>query len=242
MSINTITYDGKAIPNFVTITGVKVQVLPDIENKFLSAPRMTGVIDAGHNLGTKIISIDIMIKDSSLGAIDKSEKIAEWLRVDDLKSRKLVLPSHPNSYYLAKPNNSIELSDNIRTFRGTIEFLCTNPFRISSTTVTVEGNSTTYRGTANTSPILELRVTSPCPNIQLSVKNRGYNNFINLVGPFVLGDVIKIDLKTTKTYKNGKEDMKLWGLNSKPHKLCKGSNTYTLSNATLTLKYEENFA
>lgn len=238
----SVLYDDVEIPNFITITNVSVQVLPNIENNFLSAPRMVGAIDAGHSLGTKIISLDFLIKDKSIGAVEKSELLAEWLRIDDLKARKLVLPSHRGSYYIAKPNNSINLTDNITTYKGTIEFICINPYRFSDILMNVEGTKVIYAGSINTDPVLVLNVTSNCETIKLEIKNRTYDNFINLIGPFVVGDVIKIDLSTSKLYKNDVEDMSLWGLNSNKHKLCKGINEYSLNNATLLIQYREVYA
>ena len=50
----SIKYDGVEIPNFITITNIKTQVLPNIENKLLQAPRAIGAIDVGTNYGTKV--------------------------------------------------------------------------------------------------------------------------------------------------------------------------------------------
>ena len=45
----SIKYDGIEIPSFITITNIKTQVLPSIENKLLQAPRSIGAIDVGTN-------------------------------------------------------------------------------------------------------------------------------------------------------------------------------------------------
>ena len=72
----SIKYDNVLIPNFIKITNVKTQVLPNIENKFLQAPRSIGAIDVGTNYGTKVITISFIFKDNSLGFIEKSEALA----------------------------------------------------------------------------------------------------------------------------------------------------------------------
>lgn len=233
----SIKYDGVGIPNFVTITNIKTQVLPSIENKLFQAPRSIGAIDVGTNYGTKIITISFVFKDNSLGFIEKSEALASWLRVDDLKARKLVLPSHPNSYYLAKPNNSIELDDNITMAKGEIEFICLNPFRIDGNQTTQTNNSFNYKGSAKTDPILEIIVKNAANNIKVSVSNEGYNNYISLVGNFGAGDKLKVDLKNNKVYLNDNLNMSLWGLDSKAHKICKGNNNYSVSNGNLIVRY-----
>jgi predicted phage tail component-like protein len=237
----SIKYDNVLIPDFIKITNVKTQVLPNIENKFLQAPRSIGAIDVGTNYGTKVITISFIFKDNSLGFIEKSEALASWLRVDDLKARKLVLPSHPDSYYLAKPNNSIELDDGINIAKGEIEFVCLNPFRIESAQTVTTGNTVNYKGTAKTHPILDISVTSNTNNIKVSVSNEMYNNYINLVGNFSAGDNIKVDLKESKVYLNDALDMSIWGLDSKTHKICRGYNRYTISNATLKIKYNKQY-
>lgn len=236
-----IKYDGVDMPNFITITNIKTQVLPNIENKLLQAPRAIGAIDVGTNYGTKVITIRFIFKDKSLGFIEKSEAIASWLRVDDLKARKLVLPSHPNSYYLAKPNNSIELDDGLTIARGEIEFICVNPFRVENNQTSVSGTSVNYTGTAKTDPILDITVTSSTNNIKVNVSNESYNNYINLVGNFSAGDKIKVNLKDNKVYLNNELNMSIWGLDSKTHKLCKGSNKYSISNGNLTVKYNNQY-
>ena len=237
----SIKYDGIEIPSFITITNIKTQVLPSIENKLLQAPRAIGAIDVGTNYGTKVITISFMFKDKSLGFIEKSEALASWLRVDDLKARKLVLPSHPNSYYLAKPNNSIELDDNITMAKGEIEFICLNPFRIDEVQTLQSSNTFNYKGTAKANPVLDVTVTNNTDNIKVNISNELYNNYINLVGDFNTGDNVKVDLKNNKVYLNDKLDMSIWGLDSKPHKLCRGSNTYSISDGDLVVKYYNHY-
>ena len=237
----SIKYDGVKLPDFITITNIKTQVLPNIENKLLQAPRAIGAIDVGTNYGTKIITISFIFKDKALGFIEKSEALAEWLRVDDLKARKLVLPSHPNSYYLAKPNNSIELDDNITMAKGEIEFICLNPFRINSSQTSQSSNTFIYNGTAKTDPVLDITVASSASSIKVNIANESYNNYINLVGSFKAGDNVKVDLKTNKVYLNNSLNMALWGLDSKPHKICRGNNTYSISNGNLVVKYYNHY-
>lgn len=243
-----IKYDNVEIPDFIKITSVKTQVLPNIENKLLQAPRAIGAIDVGTNYGTKVITISFMFKDSSIGFIDKSEALASWLRVDNLKARKLVLPSHPNSYYLAKPNNSVELDDGIRIAKGEIEFICLNPFRIDSNPVIINRSSSSFRtnsefkfnyaGSAKTDIDLTINVEGSCNNIKINFKNEIYDNYINLNGNFNTGDTVKISLEKAKVYLNDKLDMSIWGLDSKMHMLCKGLNAYSINTpAYLSIKY-----
>ena len=68
-----------------------------------------------------------------------------------------------------------------------------------------------------------------------------YNNYVNLVGNFSAGDNIKVDLKESKVYLNNVLDMSIWGLDSKAHKICRGYNRYTISNATLKVKYNKQY-
>lgn len=244
----SIRYDGVEIPNFITITNVKTQVLPNIENKLLQAPRAIGAIDVGTNYGTKVITVSFIFRDNSLGFIEKSEALAEWLRVDDLKARKLVLPSHPNSYYLAKPNNSVELDDNITIAKGEIEFICLNPYRIDSNQTLINKDMSNLRssneikfnyiGSAKAFPQIVLDVEGNCNSLKINFKNNIYDNYINLVGEFKAGDVVCVDLDRSKVYKNNNLDMSIWALDSRPHMLTKGLNAYRLEgNATLSIKY-----
>lgn len=243
-----IEYDGVDMPNFITVTNIKTQVLPNIENKLLQAPRAIGAIDIGTNYGTKSIIISFRFKDNSLGFIEKSEAIAEWLRIDDLKARKLVLPSHPNSYYLAKPNNSIELDDNLLSAKGEIEFVCINPFRIDNNPVLIKRSASSFRtnsefkfyyvGSAKTCPEIILKVEDICNNIKINFKNGKYDNYINLNGNFNAGDIIVVDINKSKVYLNNNLNMSLWGLDSKIHMLCKGLNTYIINApVSLSIKY-----
>lgn len=240
-----ISYDDEIIPDFITVTSVKVQILPDIENRFIRAPRAIGVIDTGHNYGTKIIRIGFLIRDKNIGAIDKSEAIAMWLKAYNLKARRLILPSHSDSYFLAKPNNSIELDDGVNIFKGELEFICIDPFRTEIYETNVNYNlqsenkvNVYYTGSAITTPKLEIDVVSSCKNIKIRFKNDMYDNYINLQGTFNPGDKIKIDLNTLKIYRNDILDMKIWGLDSKKHKLYLGVNTYTIEESVnLSVKF-----
>ena len=64
-----------------------------------------------------------------------------------------------------------------------------------------------------------------------------YDNYISLVGDFKAGDNIKVDLNSAKVYLNDNLDMSIWGLDSKPHKICRGLNTYSITNGDLVVKY-----
>ena len=125
--------------------------------------------------------------------------------------------------------------------KGEIEFICLNPFRIDETQTYQTNNSFNYKGTAKTDSMLEITVTNATNNIKINVSNELYNNYISLVGDFNAGDNVKVDLSKGKVYLNNELDMSLWGLDSKTHKLCRGLNTYSISNGNLVVKYYNHY-
>jgi phage-related protein len=125
--------------------------------------------------------------------------------------------------------------------KGEIEFICLNPFRIDTTQTLQSSNTFNYKGTAKANPVLDITVTNNTDNIKINISNELYNNYINLVGNFNAGDNIKVDLRNNKVYLNDELDMSIWGLDSKPHKICRGINTYSISDGDLVVKYYNHY-
>lgn len=235
-----ITFNGVAIPTFIKVNKVTTQALPDLENRTVKAPKLIGLYDMGTTLGGKKIRLDFTIlNDGKYTTQDKQEIMAEWLRGDNFKASRLVLPDFPNSYYMAKVNNNIEVSDNMYSANGTIEFIILNPNRIDSAQTTTYLNTlsktVTYTGTAEVSPILNITIQAPTNTIQIDISNSKYNNFIKLFNPygnFQANETLRVDMRTKKVLKNGLNAMTILTLDSNFHKLVKGENIYTKNSDT----------
>lgn len=207
-------FNEKKIPNFIKVNNISIQVLPNQDNE-------------------KIIKVDFFIKRRQLIDNYLIDEFAEWLKGDDFKPSKLVLPNDQDSYYIAKVNNTVEIDGSITRGDGSIEFLCTLPQRISSIKKSISFTKTEsidYKGNYKSAPLIKFIVLAETQEIKLGFNNSKYRNFIKLVGHFNKSTVIEVDMKRKKVLFNDRLKMTILTLDSFFHYLLPGNNTYILEN------------
>lgn len=244
-----IYFNNVALPSFVLVKRINHQILCDIDNETIES-------EVGHKLrktklGTKIIEIEFsLLKDDSLPPFEQQQELLKWIKGDNWKPSRLILPDNLNVHYIAICNNGIKFNNEKVESLGTIEFLICDPYRISN----IEKTTTTpftisnkkeinYLNNIETFPRLKFKITSSCSEIKLNFTNEKYNNFVKLKHNFVLNDVIVIDMETKKVTVNDELKMQILTLDSRFHKICEGLNTYTkeTGNFELYIYYKEKY-
>ncbi|MGL4731252.1 MAG: phage distal tail protein [Clostridium sp.] len=196
--------------------------------------------------GQKNIVVDFFFKKSTLLSIEKIIEFQDWIKGDDFKPSKLVLPNDLNSYYIATVKNTVDLNGANRKGTGKIEFSCSPANRIE---FEVQKNTLNnkldlyYIGNVAVYPTLEVAITSQCEEVVIKFNNSKYSNYIKFVGSFNRGDLISINQNTNKVTLNNKLNFPILTLDSKRHKLVPGYNFYTLhsGNANVDIIYQNEY-
>lgn len=243
-----IYFNDKPLPSFVIIKKIETQILADITNKTVKGS--VGYRHKKLELGSKEIIITFSLERSGiLSKFEQQQELIQWLKGDNWRESKLILPDNPDAYYMAICNSGIDLSYDDLEGEGKIEFLISNPYRIGTKTIKLNINELqSYSdkiGTENIKPKIIFTITSPCEEIKLSLKNNYYDNFIRFRHNFLTGDELVIDIETKKITLNGEIKMQILTLDSRFHELNNiiKDNIYTLEtgNATVSLELQALF-
>ena len=229
-------YNEKPIPDFVIITKIEEPLIGDITNTVISSNY--GSKCKQTEFGTKIVKGFKMLLDSQ-----KINELNEWLKGNNWKATKLILPGR-DYYYEAIVNNAPDLEPNNYTTNFEIDFLILNPDKINLKEYESNNLKINYMGTSEeTYPTIILKVTNACSELKLSVSNSKYNNYIRLKHNFLTNDEIIVNMQTKKITINNVVKMQILTLDSRFHKLAKGENIYTLNigNADVKIKYRNRY-
>ncbi|GAA0713981.1 hypothetical protein GCM10008904_28940 [Paraclostridium ghonii] len=262
MPVN-IFFNDVRIPDFIILKDIKIQLLGDVDN--ILTPSNYGSKHKKIKFGNKVIKLELSTIFEKGHLIEKEDlnAIVKWIKGDDWKPSKLVLPEYEDEYYMAIVNNSGDVKNDIIEGIFTLEFLCLNPNRISEeeekyvfpfylrqkppqrTRNSNESNYCLihYEGLANTYPNIKFTVTSRCYEIKLAIKNSKYDNYIRFKGDFNEGETIEINLRTKKVLRNGEINMPILTLDSRFHELIEGKNLYELQsgNTLVEIKYRNEY-
>ncbi|MCU7192360.1 distal tail protein Dit [Turicibacter sanguinis] len=220
-------FNGAQIPDFIKVNNISIQLLPNEDNQ-------------------KIIKVDFFVNRRQLIKNAQIDQFASWLKGDNFKPSKLILPNDFSSYYLAKVSNTVEIDGSISRGEGSIEFQCAVPQRISNIENSIsfiDSGVIHYTGTHKSSPLIKFKVLSETSEIKLSFDNDKYHNFIKLVGHFNRDTMIEVDMKSKKVLVNQNLRMAILTLDSFFHDLLPGNNLYTLDsgNCQVEVTYFDKF-
>lgn len=95
------------LPPFVKVTGIEEALLPTFDDE-----------------SYRSIKVNFSIRRYRMLSIEQIKEFSTWLRGNNFEYSKLVIPGRQGSYYMAIVNNSVEITDGLRSGNGTIEFKC----------------------------------------------------------------------------------------------------------------------
>jgi predicted phage tail component-like protein len=140
-----LTFNGIELPSFAQVVKIKNPPHPPISLTTSAIAGRPGSFYFGQNLGERTIDVSVVISadtKADLPAVKRA--LVDWLFYD--APMPLVLPSEPDKYYMAKVSGETDLDQLMNTGRGTITFICPDPFAYSTTDKTsnfVPGNPLT---------------------------------------------------------------------------------------------------
>lgn len=161
MSSQIKSFGGVQVPSFVIVEKVGFSVLPESQARTLEVPMKSGAYFINKKYGIRTFTVDIAIKaDSSGKLMFRADDFATWL--NHSQPQELIFRDKPNIKYFAVVSNAVDLSKFGRIGKGTITFICYDPFG-HGTERTYEFNPTDTEpklfinsGNAETAPLLEM--------------------------------------------------------------------------------------
>lgn len=135
-----------------------------IEHELIQVPGMPGAYPSFQKMGIRTITIPINIYYQTSAELQKiKEEMADWLITDEPK--ELIFDDEPDRVYYAKIDNTIsDLEEMIRFGRGTITFICPDPYKYGPELVAEFPSDVVLlrnNGTAEALPIFELEAKEP---------------------------------------------------------------------------------
>lgn len=158
-----INFANKQLPSFVKINSMNHSILPTVTHKTESVLGRAGAYDFGVDLGMRKLTMNIQI----IGANDtdimnKATELAEWLFYEDLQP--LIIQDEIDKMYMARISGDTQLTEIYSTGQGTLEFVCPNSYKESTSLKTVSATpvdinsviAVRNEGSAKTFPKVEL--------------------------------------------------------------------------------------
>ena len=233
-----ITFNGVALPDWVSVTGVSFETsnLSILEHE---AGRRVGTVDAGVKRGGITITLDLFIEPSrNMTLLDQSDVLKRFIRGDNWKVSELILLEQPDKFYNARVSDSGELTDYFTHGENSISFYCADPKKYStneSMAMGMEGQADIdYNGLEDTPTVIEMII--PSDTSEISVKHVESNRKISLTGEFKTGQELTIDSKNRNILLNGNSVKNLMKFESNWINLTGETNTLIVSDANDAIK------
>lgn len=242
-----LTFNGKKAPEFVKVQAVNIQVLPTVETNLKSIAGSSGRLAGRSSFGEKLISCDIIIVIPENYTLQKcARELAVWLRGDDFKVSPLIITDDTEVRYMAKVNNSAELSDLLVAGQGTIEFVVPSgdSERVNTTTVSGTGSVTANnQGTKVTYPVIEVTLGTAVNGGAVNITNNTTGSKVTLNGTFEVGEVLTVDCNKHLVKRGDSLDISMLNIESQFFGLKEGNNVIQCNNngTTITVTYREKF-
>lgn len=233
-------FNGKKVPSFVRVQSVNVQTLPTIETNLKSIVGSSGRLAGRTTLGEKVITCSVVIVIPSGNSLQScARELAVWLRGNDFKLSPLIITDDADVQYMAKINNSVDLSDLLVAGQGTLEFVVPSGDSESVNETTNSGTDTvtvTNSGTKITYPSFKITVGKAVTDGVITLRNTSTGDSLSLLGTFAVGDVLTVDCSKQLVKKADVVAISMISLSSKFFELREGENVISCDNKGATIE------
>ncbi|MDF3254998.1 MULTISPECIES: distal tail protein Dit [Bacillus] len=176
------------MPSFVKVININHSILPPVSQNTLAVGGRAGVYDYGNTVGSREISIDVIIVAPEQNVLPSLlEELSAWLYYDEEK--ELILGDNPNRYYKAKFTGDSDIKESFLYGEGTLTFTCSDPYiygleREYLIPATYSGDvlELTNTGNADTYPQLRFEMTEDVTDFSIVAGE----DFIDLGSPLAV--------------------------------------------------------
>lgn len=229
-------FNNQLIPDFIKVKSISIQALPNVTGNVKSIAGGFGCIAGKSSFGEKILSAEVSVvipKGQSLQSCART--LAKWLKGNNFKLSPLIVLDDADIMYMAKVNNSVELSDLVFVGTGTIEFIIPSGLGISTKQKSCTGATkvtATNSGSHTALPEISVTLAQAVTNGTVTVVHATTGDRVILNGTFARGDVININCSKHLVKVNGSVSMSIVGYSSKFFELVEGKNEVSCSVAS----------
>jgi len=232
-----INFNGVDLGEYLTVNNIDRSILPAQENTTINIPGRAGSLFVKKKDGSKPIPCEITIVEENSGLLRlKLNELASVLGTNTPSA--LIFSDEPTMTYYGIVDGQTDLDEIVAIGRGTITFLCPNPYKYETETQAVSALgevSPTVSGNVGTYPIAECTITADAA--EYVIEHVAKAKKVRLISPFVIGDTISINFNTGKILINGLLRMTTYDFtNSRWFTLDPGANVLTVSDDT-TIKW-----
>ncbi|MGG3561647.1 distal tail protein Dit [Neobacillus rhizosphaerae] len=152
----TVTFSEHNLTDYFTVESVQRSILPPREVNLLEVPARHGAYFQSSRYGVREIQVKIIVKASTnVDLMNTMRFLAYCLDID--KPTELVFSDEPNRVYYAILSDKTDIEEILSIGRGTLNFLCPEPFAYSSEIKTIAPDGDGYflfdnQGTTTTFP------------------------------------------------------------------------------------------
>lgn len=224
---------------YFKILNIDKSIIPPTDIKAARIPYKVGELDKRTELGSRIITSKVELKEKSRSTLEEQYRhLASILYTE--KSKKLILDSEIDKYYLAKIS-SVSTIEEIRHF-GVMDlsFICLDPLAYSKDKIIVDNihNKTIInQGTYETKGQMIVHIGGDTDYLKVTLQNNG--EFIYLEDDFKTGNEVLIDLENELVKKNGNLIMNKLYLESDFFTIPRDEFEITLSSGVGRLEFRE---
>jgi len=232
-----INFNGVDLGEYLIVNNIDRSILPSQENTTINIPGRAGSLFVKKKDGSKPIPCEITIVEENSGLLRlKLDELASAL--DANTPSAIIFNDEPNMTYYGIVDGQTDLDEIVAIGRGTITFLCPNPYKYETETQAVSALgevSPTVTGNVETYPTVECTITVDAA--EYVIEHVAKAQKVRLISPFVIGDTISINFNTGKILINDVLRMTTYDFtNSRWFTLDPGTNFLTVSDDT-TVKW-----
>jgi predicted phage tail component-like protein len=178
--VSGMTFRGIRKDYITVLRGRKRPPWAPIQRNILTIPGLPG----GHLLNTEVgprpLEVPVLIKADSFSNLQKlKEDLAAWLVTDT--PQELIFDDEPDRVYYAVVDGSLDLEELVNCGKGTIKFICPDPYKYSASEKYVKFNNSAASfnvgGTVETEPVITVEVAQATTFLAV-----GNGDQINMIG------------------------------------------------------------
>lgn len=228
-----IKFNGKELPEWVSVTGISFQTvnLSVLEHE---TTKRIGNIDAGINRDGVDVSLSIFISPvEDMTILDQSDELKRFIMGDNWKVSQLILLEQPNKFYNARVSNAVDITDAFTHGESEIIFHASDPKKYDMTE-TVENSSNgeisiDYDGMEITPILIEFTAGASISNPKFIHEESGKE--IRILTTMSSGQKLVVDNRLNKVLINGSNAKQHMAFESSWLVLQHGNNTLTCVDA-----------
>jgi predicted phage tail component-like protein len=204
------TYDGiSSASKNIEVLNVKGRgIMPEVESKTMDIASKHGSHYYGHRYRSRKIEIDIVLQGTSMDDFRaKVRDLASWLNPEGAPYN-LIFDDETDKQYKAVLTNETDFEQFVKWGKGTLHFLCPDPFAYDTTNTVANFNNDSVTvnntGTFKTFPIFTVTFSAAANELKIE---KNANEFIRIIRNFVQSDQVVIDCEKGNITLNGNTNL-----------------------------------